>query len=307
MRILITGSNGLLGQYLAKLLLQDSVDFLATSKGTNQNTELPKSQYRTLDICNPAALQEVFKSYRPSTVINTAALTNVDICEQQKEKCWHVNVQGVENLIKICEQYGTHLVQLSTDFVFDGTKKTCYKENDPTHPVNYYGKSKEAAENLLLKSRLEYWSIVRTIVVYGYLPKMSRSNLILWVKENLEKKQSIHVVKDQYRMPTYAADLAKGCLSVAQRKAKGIFHLCGKESMSILQVAQRVARFFDLDANLIQPVRSEFFNQAAKRPPRTAFDLKNAQAILKYEPLILEKSLQEMKKNCTLAPCPLKT
>lgn len=297
MRILITGSNGLLGQYLVKIFQEKKLDFVATSKGKNRNTKLKNANYKSLDICNKKALQDVFEKYQPNTIINTAALTHVDICEKEKEKCWQINVAAVQNLLEICEKKNTHVIHLSTDFVFDGQKENFYKENDVTNPLNYYGKSKEAAENILLKSSFKNWSFVRTILVYGFLPNMSRSNLVLWVKEHLEKRQKISVVADQFRNPTYAKDLAKGCCSIAQKKATGIFHLCGKENMSILKMAKSVANFFELPENLIHPTSSEKLNQPAKRPPHTSFDLKNAKKKLNYAPISFEESLQEIKNT----------
>ncbi len=290
MRILITGSNGLLGQNLVKQLQEKKADFLATSKGKNRITTLIPSNYQQLDITNQEEVELVFNTYRPTAVINTAAMTNVDACESHKEACWDMNVNAVQYLIDACQKHKTHLIHLSTDFVFDGESGP-YKETDTPNPLSYYGKSKYKAEKLIQNSHLEHWSIARTIIVYGVVEKMSRSNVVLWAKLALEKGEPINVVDDQFRSPTHGSDLAKGCLLIAEKKASGIFHLSGKELMSILELVERVASYYQLDKSIISPIKSETLNQAAKRPPVTGFDLSKSKKELGYNPVSFEAGL----------------
>lgn len=142
-------------------------------------------------------------------VIHAAAMTQVDQCETEREKCWSANVDGVANIIAACSQTNAHLVHVSTDFIFDGT----YGPLDETaipNPVNYYGESKLAGEKLIQQSKIN-WAILRTVLVYGVTPDMSRSNIVLWVKKSLEEGKTINVVNDQWRTPTLAEDLAMGC------------------------------------------------------------------------------------------------
>lgn len=300
MRILITGSNGLLGQNIVKQLQVHDADFLATSKGENRISSLNSSNYKQLDIKNKKEVESVFNSYQPTVVINTAAMTNVDACESQKDLCWDMNVNAVQYLIDACKKHNTHLIHLSTDFVFDGESGP-YKESDIPNPLSYYGKSKFEAEQLIQKSNLENWAIARTIIVYGFVEKMSRSNVVLWAKSALEKGEPINVVDDQFRSPTHGSDLAKGCLLIADKKANGIFHLSGKELMSILELVERVADYYDLDKSIITPIKSETLNQAAKRPPITGFDLSKSKKELGYNPVSFEEGLalvtQELAKH----------
>jgi len=291
MKILITGSNGLLGQNIVKQLLeQKNIDFLATSKGENRMSNLSSDNYQQLDITNKEEINAVFKSYQPTVVINTAAMTNVDACEEQRTACWDMNVNAVRSLINACEENNTHLIHLSTDFIFDGENGP-YKEEDKANPLSYYGQSKHEAELLIQNSGLEKWAIARTIIVYGVVEKMSRSNVVLWAKGALEKGEPINVVDDQFRSPTHGSDLAKGCLLIAEQEANGIFHLSGKEVMSILELVEQVADFYKLDKSIISPIKSSILNQAAKRPPITGFILDKAKAELGYSPMSFKEGL----------------
>ena len=300
MKILITGSNGLLGQNIVQQLLQNNIEFLATSKGDNRISNLPSSKYQKLDITNLKEVNEIINSYQPTAIINTAAMTNVDACESDKEACWDMNVNAVTYLVDACEKKDIHLIHLSTDFVFDGENGP-YKETDTPNPLSYYGESKFEAEKIIQNSNLKKWAIARTIIVYGVVEKMSRSNVVLWAKSALEKGEPINVVDDQFRSPTHASDLAKGCLLIAEKEANGIYHLSGKEVMSILELVKKVADFYHLDKSIISSIKSTTLNQAAKRPPVTGFYLEKANKDLGYQPVSFEEGLalvtQELAKH----------
>jgi dTDP-4-dehydrorhamnose reductase len=297
-RILITGSNGLLGQKLVhQLLHNESYVLLATSMGENRMSILKEfnysNNYQSLDITNQEEVEKVVAGFKPNVVINTAAMTNVDACETDLENCWKLNVTAVEYLIEACKKVDAHLIHLSTDFVFDGENGP-YKEEDLAVPLSYYGQSKLASENRMKNSGLKHWSIARTIIVYGVAENMSRSNIVLWAKEALEKKQPIKVVDDQFRMPTWADDLAKGCLLIAEKKANGIFHLSGKDFMSIYELVDRVADYFGLEKNTMEKIKSNSLNQAAKRPLKTGFVLDKSTTILGYNPISFEEGLKKI-------------
>ena len=290
MKILITGSNGLLGQKLVKLLAnQPDIEFLATSTGENRIKSITGFDYASLDITNKTQVEQVFNQFKPNVVINTAAMTNVDACEDQKEQCWNLNVNAVKNLIDASSNHQTHLIHLSTDFVFDGENGP-YKEEDKPNPLSYYGQSKYEAEKLLQQSTIK-WSIVRTIIVYGVVEDMSRSNIVLWAKQALEKGNPLTIVNDQFRMPTLAEDLAQACWLIAQKQATGIYNICGKDFMSILELVNRVADFYGYDKTIISPIASSSLNQAAKRPPKTGFVLDKAIKELGYSPCSFEEGL----------------
>lgn len=297
MKILITGSNGLLGQKLVYLLKTKSgVEVMATSRGENRLKDKNGYLYFSLDITDKSQVEKIISELQPDVIINTAAMTNVDACEIKKEECRLQNVTAVENLI--CgikslaprpSSLAPHLIHLSTDFVFDGENGP-YKEDDIPNPLSFYAKSKYDSEVLLLNSGLK-WAIARTIIIYGVADEMSRSNIVLWAKSALEKGEPLKIVNDQWRMPTLAEDLAEGCWLIAKKGATGIYHLSGKDFMRIDELVTRVADFFHLDKSIISTVSSSTLNQAAKRPPKTGFILDKAKRDLGYNPHSFEEGL----------------
>lgn len=298
--VLITGSNGLLGQKLVAQLQKDpNYKLIATSKGVNRISSISGFIYEELDITNSAEVANIFKKYRPDVLINTAAMTNVDACEDDKEGCWKMNVNAVEYLLAACEKHNTHLIHLSTDFVFDGEDGP-YSEGDIPKPLSYYGESKFASEKVLQNSEYKKWAIARTIIVYGLVEQMSRSNIVLWAKGALEKGDPINVVDDQFRSPTLAVDLAKGCILIADKQAKGIYHLSGKDMMSILELVYRVADFYELNKSSISAIKSITLNQTAKRPPKTGFILDKAIRELGYDPATFEEGLAIVSQELEL-------
>jgi dTDP-4-dehydrorhamnose reductase len=307
--ILITGSNGLLGQKLIRLLSeQQEYHWVATSRGSNRVGNAINFEFASMDTTNPAQIKEVFDSYKPSIVIHTAAMTQVDDCEKDHEACTLQNVTAVEYLANACAEYKAFFIHLSTDFIFDG-KAGPYDEEAQAQPLSFYGESKLKAEEIVRNTQNLDWAIVRTVLVYGVAEDMSRSNIILWVKKSLEEGKKIKVVDDQWRTPTLAEDLAMGCFLVAKHKAKGIFNISGKDFLTPYQMALKTADFFGLDKNLIERADSTTFKQPAQRPPKTGFIIEKARKTLGYEPrsfeegiAILAQQLQEKNHVSTQLP-----
>jgi len=290
MKILITGANGLLGQKLVKQLLHRNISFLATSKGSNRNWSCPQTHYQPLDICNKELVQQIFETFKPTHIIHTAAITNVDFCEQQEQLCRKVNVTGTQILFENAQRINAHFQLLSTDFVFDGESGN-YSEHDAINPLSIYGHSKADAENLLLQSSYLNFSIVRTIIVYGRGENLSRSNLFLWAKHELSQGNTIQVIDDQFRSPTWAEDLAWACIEICSKNLNGIFHISGATKHSIYEIAQKIAKFYKYPTELIVKTNSQQLNQAAKRPPNTGFNITKAKQLLKYNPKTIEQTL----------------
>lgn len=289
MKILVTGSNGLLGQKLTGLLQQhQDVHLIATARGKSV-IGISRGEYHTMDITSAADVDAVIGKTRPDVVIHTAAMTNVDHCEQQREACWNANVTSVGLVIDACTKYNCRLVHVSTDFIFDGSHGPLAETEEPA-PVNYYGESKLAAEALVQESKLS-WSILRTVLVYGITHDMSRSNIVLWVKNSLEQGKTIQVVNDQWRTPTLAEDLAMGCFLAATKKATGIYHISGKDFLSPYDIAIKTADYFKLDKSLIKATDSTQFKQPARRPLTTGFIIDKARKDLGYEPHTFEAGI----------------
>ncbi|MEA5425928.1 SDR family oxidoreductase [Arcicella lustrica] len=289
-KILITGSNGLLGQKLVLLLAnQNDIHLVATARGKNRLPFTEGYEYQEMDITNAEQVAEVIDKIQPNAIIHTAAMTNVDQCEFEKDLCWVMNVKAVEYLTEACEKHDIYLCHLSTDFVFDGAAGPYSEEAQPS-PVSYYGWTKYAAEEVVRRSTCR-WSIARTVLVYGIVSDMSRSNIILWVKKSLEEGKNIKVVTDQFRTPTLAEDLAKGCWLMTDKEEEGIFHISGKDFLTPYEMAIKTADFFHLDKSLISEADSSNFTQPAKRPPRTGFILDKAIAELGYNPVSFEEGI----------------
>lgn len=289
-KILITGSNGLLGQKLVHLLsAHPDFQTVATARGANRLPINGTYEYKSLDITDAAAVSALINQEKPDIVIHTAAMTNVDQCEAEKEACWAQNVAATGYLVDACKENDTFLLHLSTDFIFDG-KAGPYSEDAEPNPISFYGWSKFAAERIVQNSTIR-WAIARTVLVYGIAYDMSRSNIILWVKKSLEEGKVIKVVTDQWRTPTLSEDLAIGCLLIAEKEVQGIFNISGKDLLTPYEMALKTAIFFNLDTSLITPVDASTFSQPALRPPRTGFILDKPKEILGYAPRSFEEGI----------------
>ncbi len=289
MRILITGSNGLLGQKIVDQLNHSSTLFLATSKGENRNPSCVIANYQQMDISDASEIEKVFKQFQPTHIIHTAAMTNVDHCEQQPDECNRINFESVKLLFQASIKFNAHFQLLSTDFVFDGEKGN-YKEEDQVNPLSVYAQSKVNAEQLLIEATYSNWSIVRTIIVYGTANNLSRSNIVYWAKEALEKEQALAIIDDQFRAPTWANDLAWACIRICELNKIGIYHISGPTTFSIFEIVEKIAHFFNLSTKNLTKSSSLNLNQPAKRPPKTGFDLSKARIELGYNPKTLEET-----------------
>ena len=287
-RILITGANGLLGQKLVDLLSkQPGIELIATARGDNRLPYTVGYAYRSMDITDRQQVLHVVAEEKPHVIIHTAAMTNVDQCEFEKDTCWQQNVLAVDYLVEACRLHDVFLCHVSTDFIFDGAEGP-YTEDADANPISFYGWSKYAAEKAVINADRVggpiRWAIARTVLVYGIAHDMSRSNIILWVKKSLEEGKNIKVVTDQWRSPTLAEDLAAGCFLIADKEAEGIFNISGKEVLTPYEMAIQTANYFNLDKSLITQADSSTFTQPARRPPRTGFILDKARTVLGYNP-----------------------
>lgn len=294
-KILITGSNGFLGQKLIELLVNTECDLIATSRGENRCLVNSGYEYESIDIVNHAGVEKVFLRHRPDYVIHTAALTNADTCEADPERAEALNVTATKNIAQLCRQLNAHLIHISTDFVFDGLGGP-YRETDVAEPVNNYGRSKLASEQMV-EEFAGKWAIIRTILVYGLPADRVRSNFVLWVKSELEKGQTIKVVNDQWRMPTSVDDLAWSCLAVIDKKAEGLFHIAGRDALKICDMAYEVASYWKLSTDLIVEVSADSLHQTAARPKKTGFLLEKAKLELGFIPRTFREGLSLMDEQ----------
>lgn len=294
MKILITGANGLLGQHLVKLLLDTTAhDIIATGKGEPRYiVQDSRLHYYALDITDGMAVHLLFEKLLPDTIVHCAALTQADECELNPIKAWEINVTATRFIVDAAKKINAFLIFISTDFVFDGMNGP-YKETDTVNPVSYYGSTKVAAEKAVAESGLPY-AIARTCLLYGNILIGTRSNIVSWVKENLEQGKKIKVVGDQWRTPTYVEDLAKGILLIVEKKATGFFHISGEDFLSPYDMAVATADYLHLDKSVMEKVDASVFTQSAKRPAKTGFIIDKAKLELGYAPLSFTEGLQKM-------------
>jgi dTDP-4-dehydrorhamnose reductase len=182
MKILITGANGFLGHHLTAQLLDKGYDVLATGKG---DCRLPfkhreRFQYLSLDFTDPFSVHDVFEEHQPAVVVHAGAMTKVDECEEQQWQAYLTNVEGTVTLLLNAAEHKSSFIFISTDFVFEGDKGA-YAEEDPTNPVNFYGRTKQEAEEAVLEHEYD-WAIVRTSLVYGQ-PESGKPNILTVVKD----------------------------------------------------------------------------------------------------------------------------
>lgn len=292
-KVLVTGANGLLGQ---KLVQRFGTEVDVLGLGTRPAPVWGKRgpAYVQCDITRRADVREVIEQFMPNVVINAAAFTNVDRCETEKERCWKVNVEGVENLIYAAKRVQARLVQISTDYVFDG-RRGRYTEEDVPRPLGYYGRSKLAAENLVRASELRY-AIVRTQVLYGY-GRDVRPNFALWLVENLSGGRTVRVVMDQIGNPTLADDLAEAVLRLVELGREGLYHIAGADVCSRFDFARALCEVFGFDQSLVQPVTTAELEQPAPRPMDSSFVIEKARRDLEIEPRGVHAGLMELKRQ----------
>jgi len=287
--ILLTGSNGFLGQHIARL---GSTDPSINITGWSRNPEIHRycDRNEQHNLANITITNEMISEY--DVVIHTAALSNVDYCEENRKEAFLVNTEATRQLAKACNETHTHLVHISTDFVFPGDDKLV-SEQDATNPVNYYGRTKEMAE-LYIQQLLPTSTIIRPVLIFGNILSNTRSNLVLWVKNSLEKTQAINVTSDHFRTATYVEDLSRLCLNAAKTPHPGIFHAAGNSYLSVYDMAIKVAQHFNLNEKLISPIHSSNLNAPGIRPPCSHFNPEKAKQVFGFESKTFEEALKEM-------------
>lgn len=288
-RALITGANGLLGQKLVEVFRRESeYEIYPCDLNGKPEGSMP------LDITDHQRVVEVVGSFKPTVIINAAAYTNVDKAEVEREAAYKINATAVGYLADAANIFGAKLIHISTDYVFDGLKGN-YTEDSKPEPINYYGKTKLAGENLLI-SKLTDFVILRTQVLYGFAPNV-KMNFVLWVVDRLSKREGIRVVDDQVGNPTLADELAFAALKACRRNVAGVFHVSGFETVSRYEFAGQIAEVFGLDASLIAPIKSDELNQTAKRPKNSSFICLNAQMKLGITMPSVKDSLSRLKRQ----------
>jgi dTDP-4-dehydrorhamnose reductase len=291
-RILIVGSNGMLGQNVVTQFNQiDKYEVHLAS--FEDESFFDNVAYTKINIANKKEVKELLLDFFPDYVINLAAYTNVDKSETDKEICWNVNVNAIEYLAKYCVPTNSHLIHISSDYIFDG-KSGPYTEKDLPNPISYYGRSKLAGENIIKRFDIKS-TILRTNVLFGNA-KFGRPDFVKWVVNSLKSKTPIKIVTDQVNNPTFLEDIAGAINNICQDVKTGIYNIGGAELLNRYEFTRKITEHFNLDFNLVTPILTEELGQPAPRPLKSGLINLKAETELNYRPRSLKECFQIMEK-----------
>ena len=278
MNVLVTGSNGQLASCIKDLAKRDtSLNFIYTD-------------YQELDICDLKQVEVFFKSNQKiDYCINCAAYTAVDKAESEVEKAFEINATGPKNLAQVCSEFDTILIQISTDFVFDGEKTEPYVETDVANPISVYGASKLQGE-VEIKKIVKKHFIIRTSWLYSE----HGNNFMKTMLRLAETRDEISVVSDQIGTPTYAGDLAEVILKIVSSKNTnfGLYHYSNDGVASWYDFAEAIFKASNTEIRL-NAIKTEAYPKAAKRPVYSVMDKTKIKKVLKMKTLDWQDSLKK--------------
>jgi dTDP-4-dehydrorhamnose reductase len=286
MKILVIGAAGFLGKYLVRDFSKANTVF-----GADKYTD--KEDLHYLDLTEKEGVSEVFKRFKPELVLLPASVTGVDFCEKNQDLAWAVNVEGAKEVAVESKRHGAFLVFYSSDYIFDGAQGP-YSEEDRPCPLNFYGKTKLEAENIIQKE-LNTCLIIRTCGLYGYEKK--GLNYAMQVYSALAEGNTVKAVSDQFGTPTYVEDLSGATLKLAVSKKRGVFHVAGPDYLNRVQFAGQVADVFGFNRGLIKDVKTDELKQAAPRPKKGGLKADKLRLEAGIKTMTLEEGLAAMKEE----------
>lgn len=292
MNILITGATGLLGKSLVETnVFSHNIIGIYFGRYKMRNTKNVK--YYCSDIRDKDAMKGIFNENNIEVVIHTAGIADVDFCQKYYDEAYRSNVIGTQNIIELCKEMDSRLLYVSTNAVFDG-KNAPYKEEDAPNPINNYGRIKLECEKKI-RETFNGYLIVRPILMYGWNNLNERRNLVTFLLDKLNNKETVNMVTDVYENPLSAYQCADVIWSIIDKDKHGIYHIAGKDVVNRYEYAITIADIFGLDKDLIRPVDSSFFPDIAPRPKNTSYLTKKLEKELGYIPLTLRDGLTQMK------------
>jgi dTDP-4-dehydrorhamnose reductase len=290
MKILITGANGFLAQHLCKYFASKGFEVHGTYRNKTALQDDQQIHYHFLELTDVSLVNSLLLEIKPTIIIHAAAMSKPDECNNDQEACIKNNVEVTKYLVDASSILNAHFIYLSTDFIFG--ENGPHGEDDLPDPLNFYGTSKLMAEKLV-KSSFILYTIVRPVFIYGPTWKGMRSGFIQWVADQLKAGNTIKVVNDQFRTPTFAQDICKGIEQIILHQKTGDFHLAGSEIYTPFQMALKVAELLGLDINLIEEVNSANFPEPVRRAKRSGLKIDKAIAELNYKPLSFEEGVRK--------------
>ncbi|MBV6478135.1 MAG: dTDP-4-dehydrorhamnose reductase [Ignavibacteria bacterium] len=297
MKILITGSNGLLGQAITSIFSRETdYDIVQTSFEKDNFFDLGYD-YNQLDITLKEDVKKLVDYCSPNIIINCAAFTDVDKCETERELSWKINVDGVKNLIIAARRTKSRIIHFSTDYIFDG-RNGPYTETDIPNPVCFYGRGKLASENALIASDMDF-AIIRTLVLYGIGNKVKK-NFALWAIDKLKNNEPISIVTDQVSNVTMIEDLAYGTLKAVENNFNGIINIAGHDILSRYEFIMKMCEVFKFNKKLVRPVITASLNQLASRPLKSGLTTFKMESEFGFKPMDSLEGLRLLKYQMSL-------
>ena len=293
MKICIVGASGLLGEGFQRVSKDSKNEFIfCYAKNKIPNAE-------QLDITKEDAIKSFFQIHKPDTLINCSAIADLEFCEKNKSHAFNVNTLGAKKLAQACNIYGSHLIHVSTDYVFDGNAGP-YQENDVPKPISYYGQTKHESEELVLKEN-ENFCVARTALLYGWC--QNKQNLATMIISELRNNRQVKLIDDQQVSPSYADNVAEMMLELAKMKISGTFNVANSSIITRYDFGILLSEVFELNKSLIKPISAEDFHWKVPRPYKGGLLIEKISKMLRKKPLSAKECLMRMyeeeeRKEC---------
>ena len=293
MKICIVGASGLLGEGFQRISKDSKNEFIfCYAKNKIPNAE-------QLDITKEDAIKSFFQIHKPDTLINCSAISNPEFCEKNKSHAFNVNALGAKKLAQACNIYGSHLIHVSTDYVFDGNAGP-YQENDVPKPISYYGQTKHESEELVLKEN-ENFCVARTALLYGWC--QNKQNLATMIISELRNNRQVKLIDDQQVSPSYADNVAEMMLELAKTKISGTFNVTNSSIVTRYDFGILISEVFELNKSLIKSISIEDFHWKVPRPHKSGLLIEKISKVLRKKPLTVKECLirmreEEVRKEC---------
>jgi len=293
MKFLVTGSSGFVGSQVIKDLISRQFQVFSCYHKIKPKLGIPT----LLDLSQTSRISQILKETSPDVIIHLAALTNLDVCETEKDMAYKLNSEATGVLAEEAQKNNIFFIYVSTDYVFDG-EKGLNKESNQPDPISIYGKSKLDGETKVRKLASE-WCIARTSTPFGM--NQQKKSFPQMLIENLQKNIQTNIITDQFTSPTYLPNLSQMLIEIGMKKINGILHVSGDTRISRFDFAKLIAKKMEFNAKLLKPILMKEINWKAKRPKDSSLDVSKAKSILKEKPIkileSLEYFLQDVKSN----------
>ena len=288
--IVVTGANGFIGsKIIAYLSRNPKFKVFGWSKGVNRIHGCDFS-YININLTDFQLVEKNFSILKPDILIHCAAISQVDVCEQNPELCHQINVDVTAHLVCLSNRFGSRIIHFSSDFVFDGKTEWVGESAIPAS-ISKYGESKRNAE--LAVEKAANWAIIRPVLVYGYSQSASRGNIFTWVLESVKEQKSISVVDDQFRTPTFVDDVVKLVGNLLERRGNGFFHIGGADRLSVFEFAMKISHEAGFSSPLINKVESRSVDGTSLRPKYSCFNNSKVKLFFGDKPIGVEEGIRK--------------